>query len=338
MVYLIPALRSTPMAPETAPPVRRHRHHPLVGTTVEVAVRGASADVAAAVDRAVLDEMVRLEGVFDVFDPSSELSRWARGEVDEVSAELTAVAAAALDWQRRSAGRFNPLAGVLTRRWRQAETDGRVPTDDELAELAAAIAEPRFVVDDGELQRIGDCTDVQFNAFVKGWIVDRALAAGVAACAALSAGGIDLCVNAGGDLAHAGPGSWPVAIENPLRPYDNEPPLTTTSIARQGLATSGRARRGFRVDGEWFAHVLDPRTARPVDALASITVRAADAATADVVATIAGLDAPTEQRPAPWADTPGVPVGVSVFAVTPDGRQWGAEQWGQLGEPGLRPG
>ncbi len=318
------------MASETPPPVRRHRHHPLVGTTVEVAVRGASAEVAAAIDRAVVDEMVRLEAVFNVFDPASELSRWKRDEVAEPSVELVEVCGLALDWQRRSGGRFNPTAGVLTRRWKQAEAEGRVPADDELAELAASVAEPRYIVDDdGTLRRTGDCSDVQFNAFVKGWIVDRALAAGLAG-AAIS-GAVDLCVSAGGDLAHTGPGSWPVAIENPLRPYDNEPPLFTTSIARQGLATSGRARRGFRVGAERFSHVLDPRTGQPVDAVASITVRAADAATADVLATVLALDAP-------WGETPEVSDGVSVFTVIHDGRQSVGQGWGGPDDSPVRPG
>jgi thiamine biosynthesis lipoprotein len=50
--------------------------------------------------------------------------------------------------------------------------------------------------------------------------------------------------------------------------------------------TSGHYARGYVIAGKHYSHILDPRTGRPVDTrLASVTVVAPDAATADGLAT-----------------------------------------------------
>jgi thiamine biosynthesis lipoprotein len=268
---------------------RRFHHHPLLGTVVDVVVETGSAAVADAVDRAAVAEIVRLQAVFDVHDPTSELSRWRRGEEEHPpSRELTEVLALALEWQHRSDGRFNPLSGLLSHRWRSAEVDGVAPTTDELADLARSVAEPRYDLIDGLPRRRGDCSALDLNALAKGWIVDRALGAAWDDRAAA------VTISAGGDVAHQGRPPARVAIENPLRPYDNEPPLTMVDLEQGGLATSGRSRRGFRVGDRWYGHVIDPRTGATVDHTASISVIAGDAATADAVATVAGVLRPEE--------------------------------------------
>jgi len=287
-------------------PVHRFVHQPLLGTVVEVRVGGRAvategsgpadpAEPAELVDAAVVAEIRRLEAVCSVHDPDSELQRWKSGRSARPGPELAAVLAAALDWQARSGGRFTVQAGLAVRRWRAAEASGTVPDARELAELAAAMAvAPYRVGTDGVPIATGDVSGVDLNAFAKGWIVDRAVEAGLAAlrAAGVADDGIELSVNAGGDLRHVGATPVQVGIENPLRPYDNEPPLTTIALCGAGVATSGRARRGFRVGDHWFGHVIDPRTARPVDTVASISVVARDAATADVLATVLGVLAP----------------------------------------------
>ena len=287
----------------------RFRHHRLVGTTVDVEVLGGDGP---GIDAAVAAEMQRLERVFSAFDPDSELSRWKRDELDVPSPELAHVMAVALDWQLRSGGRFNPLAGVVSARWREAAEQGEPPGDDELAALAATIVEPRYRIEDGVPIRTGDCDDLDLNAIAKGAIVDLALA---------RADGLDveaLVVNAGGDLAHRGATPITVAVENPLRPYDNEPPLSELELSNGAVATSGGSRRPLVVGGRRYSHVVDPRTGRTVDHIASITVVAHDALTADVAATVLGAVAPTRALDEARG------LGVDCLIVEPDGSTFGA--------------
>ncbi|MEZ5165782.1 MAG: FAD:protein FMN transferase [Acidimicrobiales bacterium] len=260
-----------------------------MGTVVELMVTGGTDADGTAADAAAVSTIRELEAVFSVYDEDSELCRWRAGTLTDVSPSLADLLGQARSWQERSHGRFNPLVGELTELWRRAEVEGVEPSRSVLAAAAAAIGEPRFTVVDGRPVLHGDGRHFTLNAIAKGYIVDRALAAAVAAAPVTA-----VCVNAGGDLAHRGHGPVRVGIENPHRPYDNEPPLVTVGLENAALATSGRARRGFRVGGRWFGHVIDPRSGRPVDTVASITVSAPDAVTADVVATAAGVAAAPE--------------------------------------------
>jgi FAD:protein FMN transferase len=96
-------------------------------------------------------------------------------------------------------------------------------------------------------------------------------------------------VNIGGDLMHFGERGALVAIEDPHRPFDNVEPLLNVELHNGGFATSGSARRGFTINDTWFSHVIDPRSGHPVDRIASASVKARDAATADVLATVASV-------------------------------------------------
>jgi FAD:protein FMN transferase len=217
----------------------------------------------------------RLEDQFSIFRPQSELARWRRGEVGQPSIELRALLNAAAQWHRESGGVLNPAVGVLSRRWEKAADEGAVPSGEELVELAASIAAPRFVGD----VPIGDCTELTFHSLAKGLIIDLAMARA-------GADHGSLLVNVGGDLRHAGGAQIIVGIENPLRAYDNEPPLARVRLGNAALATSGGARRGWTIGDRWFSHVIDPRTGWPVEHIASASVVAADTMTADAIATV----------------------------------------------------
>lgn len=271
----------------TVTATERFVHQGLLGTVIEVRV-DASPEIAAGVDAAVVTEIRRLEQIFSIFDPTSSLRRWSEGRLDVPPAELSEVADQALSWMGRTDGRVNPAAGLLTDRWKEAESTGCVPSSEEMTALAAALAEPRYRVAHGRPIRTGDCRGLDFNALAKGYIVDRA----VDTAMALAPDAV--VVGAGGDLRHGGRGWVDVGVENPLRPWDNEPPLETVSIANAAVATSGGARRGVRIDGRWFSHVIDPRSGRPADAVAGATVVAADTLTADVLATAAAVSSPAE--------------------------------------------
>ena len=264
-------------------------YEPLLGTVVEVRIHAADPSVAALSDERVVAEMRRLEHIFSAFDETSELCRWRRGDEFEHSVEFVELLGLALHWQVLSGGAFNPAAGVLSRAWVVAEQHGCEPDARLLAELAESISAPRFRVVGDTIERVGDCSSLNFNAIAKGYIVDRGLHAGIADDAIAT-----ITVNAGGDLCHRGVGSVSVGIENPATPYDNAAPLMVVDIANRGLATSGSSRRGFRIRGRRYSHVLDPRTGHPADHIQSATVIAADAATADALATVAGvIDAST---------------------------------------------
>ncbi len=139
------------------------------------------------------------------------------------------------------------------------------------------------------------------SGVVKGWAVARA------AVPLIALPGTDVCLSAGGDMVchvadPAGP-AWQIGIEDP---HDPTRLVARVPVRRGAVATSGSAHRG--------GHVVDARTGRPTDALASVTVVGSDLTSVDIDATTAlalGADGPA------WLCARGR-VGVVVHA---DGRR-----------------
>ena len=244
---------------------RRVRYTDLLGTVID-------AETASHVGRiwrphhVLRGEIERLTAVFDVHDESSELRRFAAGALADAGEELSAVLALAEDWHRRSNGAFDARVGRLRRVWADAEAQGREPSPDELSS-----AFPR-----------ADEKPSDLNAIAKGWIVDRAVER-----AAAVHGTSGVWLNAGGDVRHIGRRSLRVAIEPPSL---NGGPVDVVALRNQALATSGGAHRGWTIAGRRFSHVIDPRSGWPTTHTGSVSVVAPDAATADVLATIATVD------------------------------------------------
>jgi FAD:protein FMN transferase len=264
--------------------VLRSHHEPILGTILHSRITAPNERMATRVERVLLAHIDRLEAVFSVYDPQSELNRWKRGET-AAGPELLSLLTDAAHWQAASDGVFNPATGVLTERWKKAEIDQSLPSPGELADLADEISRAPFRSDG---THTGDCQSLSFNAFAKGRVVDRATNL------ALEEGATDMLVNIGGDLMHLGRKPVVVAVEDPRQDYDNAPPLDAVELGVRGMATSGLVRRGFRINGTWYSHVIDPRTGWPVDRVLSASVVARDASSADALATVLSVLPPED--------------------------------------------
>ena len=269
---------------------------------------------------AAVEEMVRLQNVFSSVDPSSEFSRWARNDITEISTELSQVLSESANWQHSSGGRFNPAVAELTEFWNNAQRAGTMPDAASAQRVADAIASPRWQTSrNGTVEQLGDCSLCTLNAFAKGWIVDRAVEHLLKHHSVRT-----VTVNAGGDLRRSGADPLIVGIENPFRPFDNEPPIAAISVTNAAVATSGSARKGFHIGDKRFGHVIDPRSGWPVAATVSLSVVADTAATADALATILGVQQPAD------AITEANEKGIPTFIVDCDGRQFRSEPWNQI--------
>ena len=320
------------------PTDRYHYKNPaLLGTVVDVSFEFGgepnSGDRRAdAIANALFTKVERLEAIFSVFDANSELSRWRRGDLagSQTSEPFVALMGHVLQWQQWSGGLFNPLAGELSAIWAEAEREGIEPDPVRLRDIAAAIAEPRFEMVDGRPERTGDCSTFNLNAIAKGFIVDEATTELVRLYPEVD----NLLVNAGGDLCHLGSGSARVGIENPHRPYDNEPPLVVIEISYEAVATSGASRRGFQVSEQRYSHVLDPRTGRPARGSASATVVAPWARWTDVVATVAVILPPDEA--VTWIENLVPGLVAPALIVGHDGSQHMTSAWRDRFGPDVR--
>ena len=308
-------------------------HYPIMGTVVQITLHidgSIDGPMAEDIDTAIVEELNSLETTFSAFNPESELSTWRIGQVTVPSNHLETVLAATLRYQLSSGGRFNPLAGEICQVWAEAARSGEPPDRGELERLARGIEVPRYAL--APARPTADCSRLNLNAIAKGYCVDAAAQFALQTFANLEA----IVINAGGDLldrrrtpdsdherAPIPTDDSPIfGVENPHRPYDNEPPLCQIRIHNQALATSGQARRGIRIGSEWYGHCLDPRTGQPVSKIASVTVIAPTAMDADALATIFTLTEPE----AAIALADAAP-GVGVFIVDNDRQQHANGYW-----------
>ena len=263
-------------------------HTPVLGTVVTVSVGQVDVATARSIDERVLAEMDRLESILSRYRHDSALERWKRDELTDVPPEFAELLGRAAWWTARTEGALDPRAGALTELWRRSAGVGRRPSASELDAALQSLARPGFRIDEaGGVRRVGDCAHLDLHAFGKGWIVDRSLRAALA-----GAPDAVVIVNAGGDVARAGVWESVLAIEDPFRPYDNAAPVDRVALGTGGLATSGNARRGIEIGGERFSHIIDPRTGRPADGAASVSVIAESAESADAWATALALADP----------------------------------------------
>jgi thiamine biosynthesis lipoprotein len=117
---------------------------------------------------------------------------------------------------------------------------------------------------------------INVSAVAEGWAMDRL-------AQHLEPKGIThFLLEIGGEVLARG--EWRVGIQTPAAPPGES--AQTLRLKDQAIATSGVYRQHFSADGKDYAHILDPRTGRPIEhRLASVSVIHPSAAQADGFAT-----------------------------------------------------
>jgi thiamine biosynthesis lipoprotein len=249
----------------------------VMGTTAHVVVVGHHALLGLAERR-----LREREDRWSRFLPTSELSRLnaARGRPVVVSPDTFEAIRLAVEAWHWTEGRFDPsvhdslVAAGYDRDFRAVRDDTRPvlprPTPGcarvELGTLVPTVRLP-----------VGTALDLGG--------IGKGLAADLVVEELLEAGAAGACVNVGGDLRVAGEpptdDGWLVEVESNG---------TLVRLVDGGLATTTSAKRRWRRGTEQWHHVLDPATGRSAPStLASVTVAAAEAWRAEVLAKVAFL-------------------------------------------------
>ena len=312
------------------PQIYSFHYENVLGTSFELRVRATSEAVAKAAEHAALAEIDRLSALVSTYDPKSELSLWLAsfGTPVKVSPELFELLEKSDHWSEKSQGAFSPGVQVLTRLWKQAAAKNMLPDAAEIASARSQFASRLWTLDgrNKTATRLGNCP-VTLDAIAKGWIVGRV-------CDRICEPGqgvFGVLLNLGGDLSVRGNTVEIAAIADPLEDAENAAPLCQVALRNVSLATSGNYRRGFRVRDQWYSHILDPRSGRPVDHVLSASVIAADAAEADALATTFCVLKPKESLELAQA----LP-GVECLLITAGGQTMHSAGWSNYEVPGSR--
>jgi thiamine biosynthesis lipoprotein ApbE len=301
----------------------------VLGTSLEIKIKSVSEKQAAVAEAAAMKEIDRVSRIVSAYDANSEFSKWMRttNEAKYISPELFEVLSLFDQWRTRSNGALDASAQVVSKLWKEAAARQTIPTQSQLNAAVAEVKQAHWKLD-AATQTATHLSNapLMLNSFAKSYIIKRAADVAMAV-ASVNA----VVVNIGGDIVIAGNLAEPVQISDPKADAENDEPLDKLLISNKAVATSGNYRRGQLINGTWYSHIIDPRTALPAGQVISATVVSPNATDAGALATAMNVLTPGES--AKLAAT--VP-GTEYMLITKEGTRIESDGWKKMEIPAAK--
>jgi thiamine biosynthesis lipoprotein len=254
----------------------------LMGTGVHLTVLGDDREAAEAAADATLARMAELEALLSRHRPDSEVSRLnSEGSLVDASDALLDVLRRAEAVSRLGQGAFDVTVQPLLDLYRQTlYGSGGAPSGEAVERVLQSVGHRELRVEDRRVTLGRSEMRITLDGIGKGYVVDRGVDV-------LRGRGFDnVFVEAGGDLVASGAKAegqpWRIGIRSPRPGVALQ---ARFDAADRAVATSGDYMQPFTNDFRQH-HIIDPRTGYSSPELASSTVVAPDAATADALATL----------------------------------------------------
>jgi len=269
---------------------RYRASEPHMGTLVTITLYADSDEQAQRGFVAAFARIEALNAILSDYKPDSELSRAC--EIATLSPELTTVLAHAQRLARKTGGAFDITAGPLSRVWRQARSQKRLPADDALADALrrSGYRKLQFSEEARTVECLAPGMQLDAGGIAKGYAADEAVVT-------LRKMGIrSALVAISGDIAigDAPPGErgWRVRVQD-----------RTLILSNAGVSTSGDEFQFVEIDGVRYSHIFDPRTGKALRNSGSVSVIANSGMEADASATaISVLNSEGSSRRGPIVD------------------------------------
>jgi FAD:protein FMN transferase len=249
-----------------------HQQRYCMGTMFDIVAYHASRTQAERAVTAAMDEIARLDRVLSHFIGESELSqlnREARHGFVAVDPSLYDVIERAIQVSRLSNGKFDVTIAPLTKLWKDAQAEGRRPSDSAVAAAKRCVGYERIELSPPARIRFrSDCLQIELGGIGKGYAVERAIAV-------LASAGIHDAIVNGGTSSIAAIGAPPGAKGWPVRL-----PSRARSVGRE-LLLHDKALDTSQQDGG----IIDPVSGVPPTSTMTVTVTAPSATLADALST-----------------------------------------------------
>jgi thiamine biosynthesis lipoprotein len=249
---------------------------PTMGTRYSVTV--PPVDDIIEVQKAVDSRLQAINRLMSTYDPESELSKFNKYRGKDwfpVSRDTAKVVQFALEVARKTNGAFDPTIGPVVNLWGFGPEGRRLdpPGAAEIAKAKKRVGYQHVAarLDPPALRKTRPDIYLDLSAVAKGFAVDDI-------SELLKTFGCDnSLVVIGGDIRANGKkpdGShWKIGIEEPGG--ISHPVERKVQVENAALSTSGDWRNAFTYAGTRYSHIIDPRTAKPVQhSLTSVTVLA----------------------------------------------------------------
>lgn len=275
---LLVALASILISAWRRPPELYQESAFLMKTYVRFQIADRNGEQAAAQARAAME---RVEGLLNRYSPTSDVARvqGAPGQwvaVDPLTARAMETARL---WGQRSGGLFDVTLGRLIDLY-DFGGEGRVPSAQELEAALPHVGYDMWTVQGTQAQVSNPEAVLDLGGLHKGFAVD------LAAEELKRLGVQNALVDIGSNMYALGPRPdgkpWRIGVQHPRKPGEV---MLVLPLEDRAVSTSGDYQQTFTRDGVRYHHILDPRTGRPAQGAASVTVLAPTAAEADILST-----------------------------------------------------
>jgi thiamine biosynthesis lipoprotein len=215
----------------------------------------------------VAEELDRIESIFSLYRPDSELSLWNQLPSHtwaHVSHDLCEVVAFAIDLSAQTQGAFDPTVRPILELWQldRLSEDWAPPNRENIQEKLKGVGTKYLELqrDTRMLRKLRESVQLDLNALVEGWAIDRVL--NLLRERGLANVLLEIGGEYGGRGKPRGARAWQVGIEDPRR---LENLYAKVSVENGSLCTSGSYRQGRMYLGKCYSHIMDPRNGYPTD-------------------------------------------------------------------------
>ncbi|MFA5779996.1 MAG: FAD:protein FMN transferase [Elusimicrobiota bacterium] len=252
----------------------------LMGTTVEIKIWFFDEVLAKKSISDAFDEIARIENIFSVYKPASEISQLNKNDSAVVSNEVIQLIKKSNYFSEISAGAFDITVLPIIELWKNSGKYGKMPSQSEI-KMAKKLIGWRNILINEKNKKITFAKKgmkIDFGGIAKGYAVDRAVEI-------LKKNGIKTgMVNAGGNIGCFGEKVFKVALQNPR---DKNSFITVLKIKNKSVATSGDYERYFFLDKTKISHIINPLSGYPADESISSTILTDSATDSDALSTAA---------------------------------------------------
>ena len=265
------------------------RSRVLMGTKIHLTVVDADLEAAGAAADATLQRMAALEARLSRYRPDSEVSRLqASGRLEAASEALLDVLRLADRVWRLGDGGFDVTVQPVLDLHRQAlARSGGQPSPEAVERALARVDQKALRIEGRSLSLSNADARITLDGIGKGYVVDRGIDV------LRERGFPNVFAEAGGDLVAGGEKAsraqpWRIGIRQSAYARLDAPgqPPGPFRGARPRRRHLGRLHAAVQRRDTRNHHIVDPRTGSSAPELASSTVIAPDAATADALATL----------------------------------------------------
>lgn len=249
----------------------------LLGTTVEIKIRGLDEKPGNDAANLAFAEVKRIDDLFSTYNEESPIWLFNNSDNDTVTVEeeIFHLIQKCDTFTNITNGGFDIAIENIMKVWNFNADAPVIPTPEKLYKALTQSGWSNIgLISNNRIVRKNRVA-INLGAVAKGYAVDKAFEK-------LNELGIEkFLINAGGEIRHKG-NDWIVGIQNPR----NEGDFVERLILKdKAVATSGDYENFFLAYGKRYHHIIDPYYGSPSTKCQSVTVIADDCTTADALST-----------------------------------------------------